>query len=235
MRRFYRKVAVTEADGGFAVTLDGKPIRTPRQLAFRVPHRALAEAVACEWRDQGQRVDVRAMALTRFSNTAIDRVADQRAEVIREITAYGGTDLVCYRAEEPPELVARQSAHWDPLLDWLAEEQGVRLMARAGITPYQQTAEALAALHSVVAAFTDFPLAALHMATATSGSVVIALALAAQRIDAGQAWAAALVDELFQAERWGEDAEAVRRRETVRADLEAAERFFALCRPEATA
>lgn len=235
MKRFYKTVAVTEADGGFSVALDGRPIRTPGRLAFAVPHRALAEAVAEEWRGQGETVVLPAMALTRFSNTAIDRVAGHRAEVIRQVAAYAETDLVCYRADDPPDLIQRQAACWDPLLDWLAQAHGARLQAAAGIALHRQADGALLALASAVAAFGHFPLAALHMAAVASGSAVIALALAEQRIGVDEAWTAALVDELFQAERWGGDAEAQRRRDTVRADLEAAARFFALCRTETAA
>jgi chaperone required for assembly of F1-ATPase len=235
MKRFYKTVAVSEANGGFVVTLDGRPVRTPGNLAFAVPHRALAEAVADEWRRQGETVDLPAMALSRFANTAIDRVAGRRAEVIRQVAAFGGCDLVCYRAGYPPELIERQSSCWDPLLDWLAGSHGARLATTTAIAPRRQAGDTLPALTSAVAAFDDFPLTALHMASVASGSVVIALALAAERIDAEEAWTAALVDELFQAERWGEDPEARRRREAVRVDLEAAERFFALCRAEAAA
>ena len=235
MKRFYRTVAVREAAAGFAVLLDGKPIRTPRKLAFAVPYRALAEAVAAEWRAQGDIVNLAAMRLGRLANTAIDLVAGQREPVIRQIAAYAETDLLCYRATEPPELAARQAESWDKLLDWLAASYGARLAVTAGIVPIAQDERALLAIASAVAAFESFPLTALHMATAAAGSVVIGLALAAGRLDAASAAAAALIDDAWQIERWGADAEAQRRIDAVRADIEAAAAFLALCRAEAEA
>jgi chaperone required for assembly of F1-ATPase len=235
MRRSYRTVAVSEAAGGFAVMLDGKPIRTPRKLGLAVPSRALAEAVAREWRDQGEMLNPAAMRIGRIANTAIDLVAGQREEVIRQVAVYAGTDLLCYRATEPPELVARQAAIWDPLLDWLSAAHGARLVATSGVTPCAQDERALLAIASAVAAFDSFPLTALHMATAAGGSVVIALALAAGRLDAASASEAALIDDNWQVERWGADAEAIRRIEAVRADIEAAADFLALCRMESPA
>lgn len=233
MKRFYRTVSVGEAPGGFAVMLDGKPVRTPRKLPFAVPGRALAEAVADEWRGQGETVDLAAMRIGRIANTAIDLVAGQREQVIRQIAVYGETDLLCYRATEPAALVARQAARWDALLDWLAHAHGARLGVTAGVAPAKQDERALLTIAAAVAAFDSFPLTALHMATAAAGSVVISLALAAGRLDAWSAAEAALLDDLWQIERWGADAEAQRRLDAVRADIEAAAAFLTLCRAAA--
>lgn len=235
MKRFYRTVAVGSVADGFTITLDGKPIRTPRKLAFAVSSRALAEAVAREWDEQGETLAPAAMRLGRLANTAIDLVAGQREQVIRQVAAYAETDLLCYRAVEPPELVARQAAIWDPLLDWLAATHGARLVATAGVTPQRQDERALLAVAAAVAAFDSFSLTALHMATAAAGSVVIGLALAAGRLDAASAAEAALIDDVWQIERWGADTEAVRRVEAARADIAAAAAFLALCRAEADA
>ena len=233
MKRFYRTVSVGAAPGGFAVMLDGRPVRTPRKLPFAVPGRALAEAVAGEWRGQGETVDLAAMRIGRIANTAIDLVAGQREQAIRQIAVYGETDLLCYRAAEPPELVARQAARWDVPLEWLAQAHGARLTVTVGVAPAKQDGHALLAIAAAVAAFDSFPLTALHMATAAAGSVVIGLALAAGRLDAAAAAEAALLDDIWQIERWGTDAEAQRRIDAVRADIEAAAEFFDLCRETA--
>jgi chaperone required for assembly of F1-ATPase len=228
MKRFYKSVATAERDGAWTVELDGRPIRTPSRALMTMPSRALAEAVAAEWDAQATEVQPRLMPLTRHANTAVDRVAPQRDHVIDEILAYGGTDLVCYRAEGPTSLVVRQHAAWGPLLDWLEARFGVRLTVTEGIAHVAQAPETLAALRRALAEQGDVELAALHTATTLLGSLVIALALAEGRLDADGAWAAARVDEAFQIERWGEDSEAKARAETMKADLDAAARVLAL-------
>jgi chaperone required for assembly of F1-ATPase len=233
MKRFYRKVAVAPSSGGFTVTLDGKPIRTPRKLEFAVPGRTLAEAVAREWEEQGDTLSPASMRLGRIANTAIDLVAGQREQVIRQVAVYAETDLLCYRATDPVELVARQAELWDPLLEWLAQTHGARLVPAAGVAPHRQDERALLVIAAAVAAFDSFALAALHMATAAAGSVVVALALAAGRLDAASAAEATLIDDLWQIDRWGADAEAVRRIDAIRADIDAAAAFLLLCRAEA--
>ncbi len=219
-----------EADGGIGVRLDGRPIKTPAKAALLLPTAALAEAIAGEWRAQKQDIDPLAMPLTRLANTAIDRVAPRRAEVIEEILAYGGSDLVCYRVERPAELAARQASVWQPLLDWLAAQHGARLETLFGVTHQAQPQAALDALGRAVDCFADMELAALHSATSASGSLVVALALAARRIDAEAAFTASQLEEAFQAERWGEDEEAAQRQAELRADLAAAADFIDYCR-----
>lgn len=235
MKRFYRTVEIAEADRGFAVTLDGRPVRTPGKRGLVVPYRSLAQAIADEWRGQEETVDLAAMRLTRFANTALDLVTGRREEVIRQIAAYAETDLVCYRATEPPELVRRQAEIWDPLLAWLADRCSARLVVAGGIAPQRQDERSLLAIAAATAGFDSFPLTALHMATAATGSVVIGLALAHRRLDAATAAAAAHVDEMWQSERWGTDAEAERRLAGIRADIAAAAAFFDLCREGAAA
>ncbi len=230
MKRFYREVTARRADGGMEVCLDGRPIKTPAKAALALPTVALAEAVADEWRAQKQDIDPVAMPLTRLANTAIDRIVPRRAEVIEEIVAYGGSDLVCYRVERPADLAARQTAVWQPLLDWLAAQHGARLETLFGVTHHAQPRAALDALGRAVDRFADMELAALHSATSASGSLVIALALAAREIDAEAAFAASTLDETFQAERWGEDEEAALRWAELRADLAAAADFIEFCR-----
>lgn len=225
MKRFYRDASVTQHDAGFGVTLDGKSLRTPAKAELIVPGRTLADAIAAEWRAQGDDIAVNTMPLTRLASTAVDLVAQRREAVIDEIAAYAGTDLVCYRATHPPELVKRQQIAWQPLLNWLTEYFDAPLHLAAGVTPVTQPAESLAAVRAAVAAHDTMMLTALRLATAAAGSVVIGLALTGGKLDADSAFAAAELDESFQIEQWGEDPEQTRRRAGLKDDLKLAERF----------
>ena len=151
-KRFWTSAEVAEAPGGFAVTLDGRQVKTPAKAPLVVPSRALAEAIAREWQAQDEKIDPATMPVTRGANAAIDKVRSQHAEVAALIADYGGTDLLCYRAEAPRELVARQSEHWDPLLDWAEAALGARLAVTQGVVPVAQPEAALAALGARVAA-----------------------------------------------------------------------------------
>jgi len=228
IKRFYRSAEATATDEGFAVTLDGRPIRTPAGKPLRLRNAALAEALAGEWRAQGEQVEPHTMPLTQLASTAIDRVAPQRGAILDELLRYAGTDMLCYRADEPADLVRRQEALWTPLLDWAAERFGVRLAVTCGVMPADQPAEALAGLRAALEACDDLRLTALQSATAATGSLVIALALVEGRLVAETAFAVAFADEIYQAELWGDDAEAEARRERLKADIQAAERFARL-------
>lgn len=230
MKRVYTEVAVEPAEDGFAIMLDGRPVRTPGRRMLAVPSRALAEAIAAEWRAQGDRVEPRSMPLTRLASTALDLVGQRRPAIVDEIAAYAGTDLVCYRADAPAELAARQHAAWQPLLDWAAARYGAALVVTQGVVPRPQPPEALAALRRAVEAYDDMALVALHAATAAAGSLIVALALLDGRIDAAEAFAASQLDETFQIKKWGEDAEAARRRAALRDDLAQAAEFHRLHR-----
>jgi chaperone required for assembly of F1-ATPase len=228
MKRRYREVAVTAAADGFGLALDGKPVNTPAGAALVVRARALAAAVAAEWSAQGEQLRPDTMPLTQLTATALDRVAPARAAVIEQLLNYGETDLLCYRATEPPELVDRQVAMWQPLLDWAQLRFGAELAVIAGLMPQPQPAEALAALRAALAPFDALGLTGLLAAAGAAGSLVLALALQAGRLSADEARALSQLDETFQIERWGEDAEAAARRAGLRADLVAAGRFLAL-------
>lgn len=230
MKRFYRTAAVAAHEDGFAVTLDGRPVRTPAKNVLAVPSRALADAIRAEWLAQGDTVEPATLRLTRLANTAIDRVQTQPEVVIGEIARYAETDLVCYRAAEPAELVARQCAAWQPLLDWLARRFDARLAVTDTVTPAVQPPHAVACIRAAVTRFDAFALTALHAMTAVSGSLVIALALAEAEIAPERAFELSQLDETFQAEKWGEDAEAARRRAGLHDDLFAAAKFLELCR-----
>ena len=228
MKRFYRDAGVTETPDAFGVALDGKPVSTPAKRPLTVPTRALAVAIAEEWRAQGETIDPRRLPLTRLASIALDLVAPRREAVIAEVAKYAGTDLVCYRAEQPPELAERQRAAWQPLIDWATLCFDAPLAATAGILPVAQLAASLKALETAVAAYDTHRLAALHLATAACGSLVVALALIEGRIDADAAFAAAELDESYEIERWGEDAEQARRRAGLKEDIALAARFVSL-------
>ncbi|HKR20540.1 MAG TPA: ATP12 family protein [Stellaceae bacterium] len=229
MKRFFKTAAVGDAAGGYTVLLDAKPMRTPAKAPFVVRSKQLAEAIAAEWQTQGETIKPSALPLTRLVGTAIDLVAPRHESIVTEIAKYATTDLVCYRAEAPSELAARQQRAWQPHLDW-AGARYAPLTVTAGIAPVTQAPEALAAYREAVAAYDDMTLTALHLATTTLGSLVLALALIEGRIAADEAFAAAELDQSFQIERWGEDAEATARRSAVRDDIGIAARFAALHR-----
>ena len=233
-KRFYARASWEAVppgeDAGFRVLLDGKAVKTPAEAEMALPSQALAEAVAAEWQAQGAEVESRSLVLTGLAWTAIDRVGPGRQRVVEELAGYGAHDLVCYHAGTPADLAARQREQWRPLLDWAARSLDAPLAVTTGVVSIEQPPETLAALRRAVAARDDFALTALDAAASAAGSLVIALALAAGRIDAAAAFEAAQLDEGYQIERWGEDPEAVRRRADIKADLAAAARFLALLR-----
>ncbi|HEX3537464.1 MAG TPA: ATP12 family protein [Stellaceae bacterium] len=228
MKRVYNKVEGRSAEGGYGIALDGRPMRTPAKRDLIVPSTAIAAAIAAEWDAQQDEIRPATMPLTRLAATAIDRTAFQRNQVVAETANFAGTDLVCYRAEHQPALAARQQALWQPLIDWATLRFDAPLSVTAGVIPTQQNPASLKAFATAVAAHDDFRLTALHTLTAACGSLVIALALVEGRLDADGAFAASQLDESFQIEAWGEDAEAAARREALAADIAAAARFLQL-------
>jgi len=230
MKRFYKETAVDAGDGGFRVLLDGRPMRTPAKAVLVVPTEPLAGAIADEWRAVPEKAEINVshLGFTRLAATGLDRVADQRQRVIDDTAKYAASDLVCYRATDPPSLVQRQHELWQPLLDWLDEHYGARLVVTTGLTFVSQPADARATLRQAVAAHGDLALSALYNLTHIAGSLAIALALSEGRLSATDAFAAAQLDELYQIERWGEDPIATQRHQNIRRDLEAGTRFLAL-------
>lgn len=224
MKRFWKEVT-TE---GLGIRLDGRPVRTPARALLELPSRALAEAIAAEWAAQGEEIDPRAMPLTGLANAAIDRVAPDPAAFIRDLARYAETDLLCYRADEPEPLVARQRAQWDPLLAWAARRFDIRFELASGILHKPQPPATVTRLSAALAANPPFRLAPLSPLITISGSLVIALAVAEGAVDADTAFAAGHLDELWQAEQWGEDELALDSRTIRRADFLAAARFLAL-------
>ena len=207
-KRFWTETTVTEVDGGFSVLLDGRVLKTPAKADLILPTRALAEHVAAEWDAQDGEIDPLSMPFTRTANAALDKVAVQRAEVAEMLAAYGDSDLLCYRADYPAELAARQAAEWDPYLDWAAETLGSRLKPVLGVMHTPQDAAALEALSARTHALDPFKLAAFHDLVAMSGSLVLGFAVALGKDDAESVWEVSRLDERWQEESWGEDEEA---------------------------
>jgi chaperone required for assembly of F1-ATPase len=230
-KRFYRKAGIAEAEGGFALALDGRHARTPGRSALVLPTRALAEAVAAEWNEQGDTIDPTTMPLTRLANSAIDGVAPRIDEVRADLLRYAGSDLVVYRAAEPERLVAEQAAAWDPVHAWARDRLGAHFLLSEGVTFVEQPEEAVAAIGRELERETSpFGLAALHVLTTLTGSVLIALMHAAGDLEIAAAWKAAHADELFQESRWGEDYEASERRRKRETEFRAASRLLELTR-----
>lgn len=229
-RRFWTTASAVPVEGGYTVHLDARAVRTPLKAPLVVPTLALAEAIAAEWQAQDTKVNPDTMPFTRTANSAIDKVAPQMDEVAGMLAAYGGSDLLCYRAEGPPDLVARQAEAWDPILIWALEVLGADLVVTQGVMHVEQPAESLSRLHERVAAMTAFELAAFHDLVAISGSLVLALAVTEGRVTADEAWTLSRVDEDWQISLWGEDEEAAEVAARKRAAVLQADRFYRLCR-----
>lgn len=228
-KRFYSEVQTGSA-APFQILLDGRAIKTPKKRPLGVPTKALAEAIADEWRAQATQVDPARMPLTRFANTAIDAVADEREAVAADIVAYAGSDLVCYRAESPEELIAQQARHWDPVVEWAEADLHARFAVVRGVMPVEQPESALAAVAETIAQYGEFRLTALHVLTTLTGSALLALAIDRRALSPEDVWSAAHVDEDYQISLWGEDAEAAARRRARRAEFDAAVRWLGLLR-----
>jgi len=228
-KRFWKEAQVDLVDGGFAVRLDGRAVRTPAKTPLVVPTVAMAEAIAAEWDAQEGVVRPLTMPVTRSANAALDKVAVQFAEVADLIAAYGGSDLLCYRAPGPERLIARQAEAWDPLLTWAATALAAPLEVTQGIVPVPQSAECLARLSARVEGLTAFELTALHDLVAITGSLVLGLAVTDARLDPETAWTLTRIDETWQAELWGRDEDAEAMEVLRREGMLHAGRFYRLC------
>ena len=230
MRRRYKTVEVADVADGFAITLDAKPMRTPAGHPFVAPTRTLADAVAEEWRAQGETVQPRTMPMTQFVATALDRVPLDRERIVGDLAAFAETDLLCHRAADSEWLLKRQAEQWQPLLDWAKTVLGARFTLASGIMPVDQPPETLAAIRRRVAALDDFNLVAMQSLAGSTGSIMLAFAVAEGRLSAEDAHRLSRLDEDYQIERWGEDYEAADRRVAVHADMREAERLLSLVR-----
>lgn len=228
MKRFYALVAVRAEANGFGIVLDDKALKTPRRTAFLMPTAALADAIADEWRAQGETILPAAMPLTRLANSAIDQVAPRQAEVAAEIARFAESDLICYRAEWPADLVARQSATWDPLVDWAGRRYDVALRIATGVIHQPQAPETLERLRGTVHALDPWRLTALHALVTIAGSLVIGLAVLEGALSAADGWTAGRLDDIYQSERWGDDPITKAAETARRYDFDAAARFLLL-------
>ncbi len=234
MQRFWEAAQVAPIGACWRILLDGRAVHLPGGAELRLPGRALAEAVAAEWQaaggGKGGKTSFADLKLTRIAGTGQVRIAPDPEPMALELVRYGETDLLCYRAVEPAALAARQAAAWQPWLDWLAARHGAQLAVTVGVVPVAQPPDALAALAAALAALGPYALAALGIAVPALGSLVLGLALADGVIAAEAAHRAAILDETFQAEFWGEDAEALARRRRIGEDIAVAARFLELLR-----
>ncbi|MBR9764947.1 MAG: ATPase [Rhodobacteraceae bacterium] len=231
-RVFWTRAEAVPTEGGHTVQLDGRPVRTPAKAPLVVPSAPLAQALAEEWAAQSEVVDPGSMPLTRTANSAIDKVTHQRAEVADMLAEYGDSDLLCYRADSPAELVSRQSREWDPVLDWAEAELGARLAPRQGILHQPQDPAALASLRARVHAMHPFELAAFHDLVALTGSLVLGFASFLTTWSGDRLWRLSRLDEDWQEEQWGMDDEARDVAALKRVAFDDARRFLSLLAPE---
>ena len=227
-KRFWKEATVADAPTGFAVLLDGRPVKTPAKRALEVPTRAMADAIAVEWDAQQDLIKPNTMPVTKTANAAIDKVSIQHAEVADMLAAYGDSDLLCYRAESPEELVERQAAQWDPMLDWAEETLGVRLLPRVGVMHIPQDSGAVATMRRRTHALDPFEMAAFHDLVSLSGSLVLGFAAALGARPADALWRLSRLDEIWQEEQWGEDEDATTLAEIKRDAFLHARRMFEL-------
>jgi chaperone required for assembly of F1-ATPase len=234
LKRFWDNASVRRTDAGHEILLDGRPMRLPGGTPLLVRPPRLADAIAQEWQAAGSakggEMSFADTPLTRLAGTAQERIAPDPAPTADAIARYGETDLLCYRADSPRELVQRQTQGWQPWLDWVALTYDAPLRVTSGIGPIRQHHDSISALRRVVGEMDSDVLAALGIAVPALGSLVLGLALAAGVLDAETAFALSALDELFQAEQWGEDAEAVARRASSAADVALAARYIDLTR-----
>jgi len=227
-KRFYKVAEAKALEDGFGVELDGRAVRTPAGTSLTLPGAGLAEAIAAEWAAQEGDLQPASMPMMQLACTAIDRVIPNRADIVEQTAAYGGSDLLCYRADGPDELVRLQAESWQPLLDWAEGALSAPLEPASGIMHVAQPGSSLAALLSAVAALDDWRLTGVAHLTQIFGSLVLALAVERGRLGHEDAFAASVLDEVFQAERWGEDRDAALRRKAQADEAAHAAAFLAL-------
>ena len=228
MKRFWKDAAAVPAEAGFAIELDGRRVRTPARAELIVPTERLAGAIAREWGDCGESVDPRAMPLTGLANAAIDRIAPDPGSFAAGLAKYAESDLTCYRAEGPDALVRRQAESWDALLDWARRRYDVDFKCVAGVMHVPQPKATIARLAHAVAVLDPFRLAGLSPIVTVGGSLIAALAVLEEALPAEEAWDAVSLDDQWQAEQWGADAEAQAALDARRRDFLAGARFLDL-------
>ncbi|WP_424930596.1 ATP12 family chaperone protein [Amaricoccus tamworthensis] len=232
-KRFWKEVSIREENGLYRVELDGRAVKTPAKRDLMVAQKPLAEAVAEEWRALDEEIDPEKLPYTRYVNVALDRLQDEAEPVVEMVAEYGGNDLICYRTSDPEGLCLRQRDAWDPWLAWARSDLSAPLYAVEGVMHQDQPAESLAALRAAVADHEPVPLAALYELVTLSGSLVLGLAVSRGALVAGEAWDLSRVDETWQAEQWGRDAEADELAQAKRSSFLRAAELLKLCNNEA--
>lgn len=230
MKRFWKEAAAVRQDDGWRIELDGRTVRTPARAALLLPTPALAEAVAAEWRAVGETVDPRAMPLTGLANAALDRVQPDKEAFAAGLARYGESDLLCYRADSPKALIETQARLWDPLLLWARRRYDIDFVVTSGVAPVVQSPDMIARLGQAVAVLGPFALAGLSPLVTVGGSLVAALARLEEAVDTDTAWQAVSLDERWQLEQWGSDAEAEKALAAREADFRAGARLLDLLR-----
>jgi chaperone required for assembly of F1-ATPase len=225
-KRFYKAVEVVETEGGLTVLLDGRGLRAPKGTRLVLPTRALAEQVAEEWSAQGETIELARMHATRLANTALEAVPQARVSTAEQIAAYAASDLLCYYAEEPAALVARQTARWGPVLDRAQAEAGLRFVRAVGIIHHAQPPETLAAVKAIALGLDDFALTGLAFGASLFGSAVLAIAALRGWLSGPDAFELSRLDEAWTEERWGIDAEAAERAERLRGEAAMLDGWF---------
>lgn len=233
-RRFYKQVGVTGSGASFSIALDDRPLRTPLKRPLDLPTRPLAEAIAAEWEAQGQKIEPHTMPFTKLANTALDRVATDRERIIGEIVDFAGSDLICYRATTPPDLIERQARLWQPVLDWARQAFQGEFQATEGILHIAQPPASLTALQDFLATRSPWLLTALHNMTTLTGSALLSAMACEKGLPPSDAWLAAHVDEDWQIEQWGWDEEARHRRDFRKREFDTCLRFCELSHHKTT-
>ena len=226
VKRFYDKASFTPVEAGFQIWLDDKPVKTPAKADLHVPAESLAKALTKEWQAQGEWVEPQAMLITKLVNSAIDHVDANRDAVVDDIVKLASSDMICYLAEEPQELMMRQMAQWGPVIDWVAQGLGAKFEVVIGVNHVEQSADALARVRFAVKDFDSFSLTAIHSMTSLTGSTLLTLANIAGLFELVTVWQSAHIDEDWQAARWGEDEGAKARRERRWLEMQAADKLF---------
>ena len=229
LKRFYKETAICGGlSGNYLITLDGKSVKTPAGSELGVPSRSLAEAMASEWGAQGEFVDPGSMPLCKLSATVIDRINKKRDEVIGITLKIAETDLLCYRATEPPALVELQNMAWQPELNWAKEKLGAELKITSGILPIIQPESSLLVLQNLLFALDDYELMGVTNAAAAAGSLVLSLSLFYRRMNADTMFEKSILEESYQMEKWGLDEESIERHRIIRRDIQSSSYFLTL-------
>ena len=229
LKRFWKSATVAKIDGGYTILLDQRQVKTPGKNLLVVPTEAMARAIAAEWDAQTGPIRPETMPFTRAANSALEKVAPQFDEVVALLAAYGESDLLCYRAPGPQELIALQAQAWDPLLQWAAETLNAPLTATHGVVHIDQPEPTTRRLRARTAAHSNFQIAAFHDLVSLSGSLILAFAVTHDRLSPEQAWAISRIDETYQISLWGEDDEAAALAESKRLAFHQAAGFWAVC------